>query len=271
MAPGFETALQAMKERGWHNVRHLYCRWHIYEAIKRHCGKWFNTLPKGTRNPEMNRFIDAFKNVVVAPNEKQMHALWVSMIEDGGFPQEAVDWVFKEYYDNPRARKFMECYVYDSGNLHQTTTSRNEGSHTAYRSKTTVIPKLAEAYKARRIHKNQWMERLRAAAWSARNRIPLDVQAVPELRQIAGKLSVFAITEICKQLILAKREAQSGRVSIWENRDSCNCHAYVRYRLPCFHMMPTDGSPIQLENIGPVWRLDIWEQGSFQPTIFINY
>jgi len=165
----------------------------------------------------------------------------------------------------------MECYVYDSGNLHQTTTSRNEGSHAAYRSKTTVIPKLAEAYKARRIHKNQWMERLRAAAWSARNRIPLDVQAVPELQQIAGKLSVFAITEIRKQLIQAKREAQSGRVSVWKNRDSCNCHAYVRYGLPCLHMMPTDGSPIQLENIDPVWRLDIWEQGSLQPTIFVNY
>jgi len=36
-------------------------------------------------------------------------------------------------------------------------------------------------------------------------------------------------------------------------------------------MMPTDGSPIQLENIDLGWRLDIWEQGSLQPTIFINY
>ena len=151
--------------------------------------------------------------------------------------------------------------MYDCGNLHQTTTSRNEGSHAAYRSKNTVIPKLAEAYKGRRIHKKQWMQRLRAAAWSAHNRIPLDVQAIPELRQIAGKLSIFALTEIRQQLILAKNEVQSGWVSVWRNRDRCTCHAYVRYGLPCFHMMPTDGSPIQLEKIAPMWRLDNWEQG----------
>ena len=123
VAKGFAKALQAMKECGWHNVRHLYCRWHIYEAIKRHCGKWFNTLPKGMRGSEMNRFIDGFKNVVVAPNQRQMQVLWVSIMEEGKFPQEAVDWVFKEYYNNPKAPQFMECYVYDCGNLHQTTTS----------------------------------------------------------------------------------------------------------------------------------------------------
>jgi len=250
-----------MKEHGWSNVRHLYCRWHIYEAIKWHCGKWFNTLPKGMRGLEMNRFINGFKNVVVAPNQRQMQVLWVSIMEEGKFPQEAVDWVFKEYYNNPKAPQFMECYVYDCGNLHQTTTSWNEGSHAAYRSKTTVIPKLAEAYKGHRIHKNQWMQHLCGAAWNACNHIPLDVQAVPELHQVAGKLSIFALTEICKQLILAKKEAQSGRVSIWQNRDHCNCHAYVRYGLPCLHMMPTDGLPIQLENIAPMWRLDNWEQG----------
>jgi hypothetical protein len=155
IAGGFGKALQTMKEHDWANVRHLYCRWHIYEAIKRHCGKWFKLLSKGTRGPEMNRFIDAFKNVVVAPNQRQMRALWESMMEEGGFPQEAVDWVFKEYYDNRKARKFMECYVYDCGNLHQTTTSRNEGCHAAYHSKNGVIPKLTEAYKGRHIHKKQ--------------------------------------------------------------------------------------------------------------------
>ena len=71
----------------------------------------------------MNRFINGFKNVVVAPNQRQMQVLWVSIMEEGKFPQEAVDWVFKEYYDNPKAHQFMECYVYDCGNLHQTTTS----------------------------------------------------------------------------------------------------------------------------------------------------
>src|SRR5438045_791271 len=144
----------------------------------------------------MNRFIDAFKNVVRAPNEIQMQALRTSFV-NGQFPQEAIDHVKKQYYESSQARQIMECYVFNCGNLHQTTTSRNEGSHAAYRSKTTVIPKLAEAYIGHRIHKNQWMQRLHGAAWNAHNRIPLDVQAVPELHQVAGKLSIFALTEIC--------------------------------------------------------------------------
>ena len=262
IAPGFEKALQIMKEHGWSNVRHLYYRGISMKQSNEIAASGLPRYLKGTKGPEMNRFIDAFRNIVLAPNSRQMHALWESMMEGEGFPQEAVDWVFKEYYNNPKARQFMECYVYDCGNLHQTTTSRNEGSHAAYRSKTTIIPKLTDAYKDRRIHKKQWMQRLHAAAWSARNHIPLDIQAVPELRQIAGKLSIFALTEIRQQLILAKKEAQSGRVSVWRNRDRCTCHAYVRYGLPCLHMMPTDGSPIQLEKIASMWRLDNWDQGS---------
>ena len=31
--------------------------------------------------------------------------------------------VKKEYYNSPKARQIMECYVFDCGNLHQTTTS----------------------------------------------------------------------------------------------------------------------------------------------------
>ena len=54
-------------EHGWPDVQYLYCRSHIYEAIKHSCSKWFSNLPKGTRHPEMNRFIHSFKNVVIAP------------------------------------------------------------------------------------------------------------------------------------------------------------------------------------------------------------
>ena len=40
------------------------------------------------------------------------------------------------------------------------------------------------------------MQRLYNAAWTAHNRIPLDIQAITELRQIAGKLSIFALIKI---------------------------------------------------------------------------
>jgi len=57
MAKGFAKALSSMKERGmWINTRHLYCRWHIYEAIKRHCKPMFAAMPKGMGFQELNRY-----------------------------------------------------------------------------------------------------------------------------------------------------------------------------------------------------------------------
>ena len=110
-----------------------------------------------------------------------MQVLWRSLVEDNTFPPEAIEYVRRKYYESSKARQIMECYVYDSGNLHQTTTSRNEGMHSAYRSKASIIQSLAESYKLHRIHKEQWMQRLRSTAMEGRNRIPLDLTNIPEL------------------------------------------------------------------------------------------
>ena len=222
-----------------------------------------SVMKKESSNPR--RFIDAFKNVVCAPNERQMEALWRSFI-NGQFPQEAIDHVKKQYYESSCARQIMECYVFDCGNLHQTTTSRNEGSHAAYRSKTSVIQKPAESYLLCCKHKQQWMLRLRSKAANACNRIPLDIQATPELYDLAGKISLFALYEIKRQIILAKCEESQGRIPTWAGR--CGCHAYCRYGLPCWHMVSTDGTRIALENIAAFWRLDNWEQGLYPTTIY---
>ena len=128
-----------------------------------------------------------------ALNEKQMQALWRFLIEDITFPQEAIEYVKQEYYEFLKARQIMKCYVYDSGNLHQTTTSRNEGLHLAYRSKAFIIQSLTESYKLRRIHKEQWMQRLRSAAAEGRNRIPLDLANIPELRELTRRVIIFEV------------------------------------------------------------------------------
>jgi hypothetical protein len=250
-----------MKERGdWPAVRHLLCRWHVYEAIKRYCAQYFKRYPKGRQQAEMKRFIDAFRDVVCAPTEQEMRTTWNSKIECGQFPPEAIAYVKKEYYESPKAQKIMECFVFDSSNLHQTTTSRNEGSHAAYRSKISIIPKPAESYKQRRIHKEQWLQRLRSAAMSARNRIPLDIQRIPELSQLARKISIFALTEIKKELIATKKDEIQG--ILYSQRDSsCNCYIYNRYGLPCRHRLPIDGTAIELVTISLFWRLDNWDQG----------
>lgn len=261
-AKGFASALAIMKANHWPDVRHLYCRWHVYEAIKRHCAEYFKTCEKGKRRAELNRFIKAFKDVVCAPNEIRMKMLWTSIFDasSNAFPPEAVQYIKSRYYESPRARQIMECYVFDCGNLHQTTTSRNEGSHAAFRSKCSIIPKLAESYLLRRKHKIQWMLRLRATAANARNRIPLDLQNTPELRDLVGKLSLFSLTEIKRQIILTKRESSAPGRQIQE-REHCDCHTFHRYGLPCVHMVPVDGTAIPLDTIAPFWRLDNWEQG----------
>src|SRR5436190_20941360 len=123
----------------------------------------------------------AFKNIVYAPNERQMQVLWRSLVEDNTFPPEAIEYVRRTYYESSKARQIMECYVYDSRNLHQTTTSRNEGMHAAYRSRASIIQSLVESYKLHRIHKEQCMQRLRSTAMEGRNHIPLDLTNIPEL------------------------------------------------------------------------------------------
>jgi len=180
-----------MKSGLWPEVVHLLCRWHVYEAIKRYCSSFFKRFEKGKQREQLNRFIAAFKNVVCAHHERDMQARWRALVEDNTFPQEAIEYVKKEYYESPKARQIMECYVYESGNLHQTTTSRNEGMHSAYRSRTPVIQSLAESYRLRRIHKEQWMQRLRSTAVEGRNRIPLDLANMPELQALIRKVILF--------------------------------------------------------------------------------
>ena len=85
-----------------------------------------------------------------------MKALWESFCVGAGgapFPKQALNYVKVNYYNSPNAKQFMECYVYESGNLSQTTTSANEGNHYAFRTNTSVIDKPTESYKLRRIHK----------------------------------------------------------------------------------------------------------------------
>jgi hypothetical protein len=248
-----------MKNGLWPDVVHLLCRWHVYEAIKRYCIPFFKKFEKGKQQEQLNGFITAFKNIVCAPSETQMKALWRSFIEDDVYPREAIDYVKREYYESSKAMQIMECYVYNSGNLHQITTSRNEGMHGVYRSKTSVIQKPAESYLLRRSHKEQWMRRLRSQAMNGRNRIPLDLSNTPELQNLNRKIGLFALTEIKRQIILAKKEDSEGIIHTWVQ--TCGCHAARRYGLRCYHIVPTNGDAIPLHSIAPFWRLDNGDEG----------
>src|SRR5437016_2114826 len=156
--------------------------------------KYFRHYEKGQQLPAINRFVDAFRDVVCASNETQMRGLWRTLLEEGTFPEDAVEYVRREYYESSKAQKIMECYIFDAGNLNQTTTSRNEGSHSAFRSKTTIIPKPMEAYILRRKHNIMWMQRLRAKAADAVNSTYHENKAVPELRELLHKVSNFALS-----------------------------------------------------------------------------
>ena len=200
--------------------------------------------------------------MVLASTIAENTRLWIATIrEDPNFPQEAIDYVDNNYCNKEQAEMFMECYACNFSNLHQTTTSRNEGSHAAYRSKTNTIPKLTEAYERRRIYRRDWITRLRSNAIRARNRIPLDIQHIPELQEIAGKISNFALQQIREQVMLANKEMEV-RGCRTTSIGACRCHVKSRYRLPCVHEIPVDGSPVKLEQIAPLWLLDNWNEES---------
>src|SRR5947207_15646020 len=110
------------------------------------------------------------------------------------------------------------------------------------------------------------MQRLQGKAMQTRNHIGIEILASPELRELAGRVNDFALTEIKKQIIIAKKEKSERRTSTWV--DECECHTYRRDGLPCMHMVPVDGTAIPLDAIAPYWRLHNWEQGwlSFNST-----
>ena len=183
-----------------------------------------------------------------------MRNLWGEFAKDGRFPDSAVQYVRKEYYESPKAHQVMECHIFNCGNLHQTTTSRNEGAHAAFRSNRIVVPNLSNSYLRRREYNKLWIQRLRVKAAQACNRIPLDLQHVPELQDLLGKVSIFALTEIKMQIIKTKKEEAKGvtRATFVEG-DGCNCHESCRYNLPCWHIVPTDGTMISLHTIKEFW------------------
>jgi hypothetical protein len=238
-----------MKNEGlWPDTRHLLCRWHIYEAIKKHCSPHFASYPKGQRMAMLRRFIEAFKDGVLSPMETQMRALWTSIFDEGSFPKESVEYLRREYYETPKARQFMECYVFDAGNLHQTTTSRNEGTHRAIRANASIVSKMSTSYLQRRQRNIQYMQELRAKAIRSSNRLDLDIELFPELREIALKVSLFALREIRQQISRARDEEAKGDVrNAWDYGELCDCHTFRRYGLPCWHMVPTDGTAIPLD------------------------
>ena len=87
----------------------------------------------------------------------------------------------------------------------------------------------------------------------------MDIRNTPELRDIVGKVSIFALTEIKCQILLAKKEEARG--AVWAFTEECQCQAYRRYGLPCWHTVPTNASAIGIDIIAPFWRLDNWDQG----------
>ena len=101
------------------------------------------------------------------------------------------------------------------------------------------------------------MQQLRARARTAYSRIPLDIRGIPELRQLVGKISIFALTQIKQQIVFAKKENLMGNILKPPGR--CHCRAFMQYQLPCIHMIPIDGSPIPFESISRFWHLSNWD------------
>jgi hypothetical protein len=263
-AKAFPSALEILKDKGiWQFVRHLLCRWHVYEAIKRYCAHFFKRFEKGKQMEEFTRFIDGFRAVVLAHTESEMRELWKSFERDSKFPAEAVAYVRIEYYESSKAKKIMECYMSNSGNLHQTSTSRNESAHIAIRSKTSILQSPVESYRLRRQYNDSWIRHLRAKAATAKNRVPLDLQNMLELRNLLGKVSEFALTEIKRQILQARRKEVQGHGRALQ--DKCTCYVFRRYGLPCLHTVPIDGTPIPLANISSFWYLENFDQRMFFP------
>jgi len=102
-------------------------------------------------------------------------------------------------------------------------------------------------------------------AW---NRIPLNIQYMSELTQLIGKVSIFALTEIKSQLVLAKKDESERILHSWLD-SLCNYHTYNHYELLCRYKLSIDDAAIELVSISSFWRLDNWNQGMTSLSLLI--
>lgn len=66
------------------------------------------------------------------------------------------------------------------------------------------------------------------------------------MEPVCGKISRFAYDRIIEQLADA-----------WStDYEACQCPVRVQFRLPCYHLLPRDSSPVTLDMIDLRWSLD---------------
>ena len=65
--------------------------------------------------------------------------------------------------------------------------------------------------------------------------------------------------------MLAKKKQAEGRQNstVITLGDQCSkCHVKIRYGLPCVHDIPSDGTPVKIEQIRSLWLLSNWSEGN---------
>ena len=224
-----------------------------------------HVIPRGKKLEMLNRFIEAFKNVVCAPTETQMKALWWSLFEEGQFPWKSVEYLRREYYDHPElnnswsATSMMPAIYIKLQLLARRVLTALFGLMLALFRKCRT-PTSNPNYGMFNTCRNYGLRQSEEV-------IPpdLDIELFPELRELARKVSQFALREIRQQITPAKREEANGNVrNPWNYGERCYCHSFRRFGLPFRHMVPTDRTAIPLDKIAPFWRIDNWDRGTMK-------
>jgi hypothetical protein len=79
----------------------------------------------------------------------------------------------------------------------------------------------------------QYMQELRAKTIRGRNTPNIDIELFPELRELRGKVSHFALREIRQQITPAKKEEENGNVrNPWNYGERCYFYSFRRFGLP---------------------------------------
>ncbi|KAK9327187.1 hypothetical protein V1520DRAFT_394042 [Lipomyces starkeyi] len=166
------------------------------------------------------------------------------------YPTEAVSYFLQQWWVDGQYERWAEISIRKHVNFGNSTTSRVEGSHGAFKVALTSSSGtlLTAGNKINRHGTDQSQHR--SIIGSNKNlHVRLEIRNQVETANLCTTISREALELVYAEVNKLHHNAEDG------TRDDCSCAAWNRYLLPCRHRIQL-GLPLDVTDIHPRWRVN---------------
>lgn len=223
----------------------MLCVWHLLEQnLKTNCHKLFengNDYELFKKEVEALRFTSDEEKIYESLNAVKKAA------EKARDYEKAISYIQTWMKDS---EKWILAYTKRYCHMGISTTGRAESSHSAFKRAIEMATDLEGVF--RQIDQTMRMQHLKASMRQGSNKAAIDpfILRNPKFSELIGYVSTWAIDKIKRML-----QSMANEPNMHENAEACECLTKINYKLPCIHMIPTNG-PIPLSIINRRWLLE---------------